>query len=338
MLYSVVLVWNAPNKASGCRLRAGRGRVQNPTNRRASHLRSSLVPHTPEDYWTSYEAEDPIEDLSRLLAFIESVSDQSEQVVWRGVADHRWALHSRLYRKVIASAATPSTERDLQKAEAAVVETAREWGLDRVPSGLSGLELLAKLQHTGSPTRLIDVTHNPLVAAWFACESNGAGADGRIFAIDYSGLELIDDGITEVPWLAEGNSMRDEFGKDAVWVWTPPPVDPRMAAQSGAFLVGPVPTTVSGGKWYNADDTTYQAGGATGRYTVAEVRRLTSVSVRAYETMRRGEKYRQNPLVSVRVASAAKAHLRARLGSAFNLKMSLLFPDAYGLAMHLDRT
>lgn len=296
------------------------------------------MPHSPEAYWVSYEAEDPIQDLPRLLGFVESVSSHSERVVWRGVADHRWPLHSRLYRKALALATVPPTERELQKAEAKVLDAARAWGLDRVPSGLSGLELLAKLQHTGSPTRLIDVTHNPLVAAWFACDPGTALEDGRLFAIDYSGLDLIDFGSIEVPWLKEGHPLRDEFDKDSVWVWTPPPVDPRMAAQSGAFLVGPVPTTKSGGKWYNADDTTYLAGGATGRYTVAEVRKLTSVSVRAYETMRRGVKYRQNPLVSVRVSATAKEHLRGRLETAFNLRMSLLFPDAFGLAMYLDRS
>lgn len=57
----------------------------------------------------------------------------------------------------VAAAVRP-TEKALQVRERMIVGKAREWGLDRVPTGLSGLELLAKLQHTGSPTRLIDAS------------------------------------------------------------------------------------------------------------------------------------------------------------------------------------
>lgn len=42
-------------------------------------------------------------------------------------------------------------------------------------------ELLAIAQHNGIPTRLLDWTHNPLVAAFFACMENFE-TDGAIFA------------------------------------------------------------------------------------------------------------------------------------------------------------
>lgn len=46
-------------------------------------------------------------------------------------------------------------------------------------------EILAKMQHYGVPTRLLDVTINPLIALYFACGGNGAtnGEDGVVFVI-----------------------------------------------------------------------------------------------------------------------------------------------------------
>jgi len=43
-------------------------------------------------------------------------------------------------------------------------------------------EILAKMQHYGVPTRLLDVTSNPLVALYFACH-NHKSEDGKVYVI-----------------------------------------------------------------------------------------------------------------------------------------------------------
>src|SRR5207247_327818 len=66
---------------------------------------------------------------------------------------------------------------------------------------LSVLSQLAVLQHYGTPTRIIDVTFNPLIGLWFAVEQqwgdDGAprneNVDGRLFAIDVSDRLINED-------------------------------------------------------------------------------------------------------------------------------------------------
>ena len=291
------------------------------------------LPHTPEAYWTSYEERDPIEDLSDLLSHIEYVGTQSDFTVWRGVSDHRWGLHSSLRRYIVRRGLPPPNETELANEEARILRQAREWGLNRAPSALSGLELIAKLQHSGSPTRLIDATHDPLVAAWFATSmapepdprpADYTEPDGRLFAMDHTNRQLADDGQPEPIW------RRDRWAgelENATWVWTPPPIDSRMAAQSGAFLVGQAPTATAT-QWYNSGD-------PRSRYIESEMRELTSIPIRAYKKIAPGATLRQNPLVSVRIGGGAKAHLRASIEKTFNLSPQRLFPDVFGLADHI---
>lgn len=61
-------------------------------------------------------------------------------------------------------------------------------------------EILSKMQHYGVPTRLLDVTTNPLVALYFACCSNQNVDDGVVYIIkkDKSEIKQYDSDVISI--------------------------------------------------------------------------------------------------------------------------------------------
>lgn len=58
------------------------------------------------------------------------------------------------------------------------------------------LDLLVKLQHYGIPTRLLDITSNPLVALYFSCNNN-LDIDGEIFIFGSHFAQSYNDAMVE---------------------------------------------------------------------------------------------------------------------------------------------
>lgn len=93
---------------------------------------------------------------------------------------------------------------------------------------LSEWDLLAMAQHHGLPTRLLDWSTNPLVAAFFAVSSAPGGTSARVYA--FQATEVVDTDRVDSP-----------YDVDRVSVFIPPAVAPRIVAQRGVFTVHPDP-------------------------------------------------------------------------------------------------
>lgn len=185
---------------------------------------------------------------SRLIGAMAWFSSQAEhQYVWRGQGDAAWVIQPRLNRHVAVSLGLTGV-RAIEDQEREILGHVRHqrWHL-RDGQPLDALTLAAVLQHHGVPTRMLDVTRDPLVAGFFAAESvasGGSEADGAVVALRIPGGNVM-------CYKPDGESLAKALKFSPADVpyalWEPPSFDPRIITQRGAFLV---PNVSRGGTGY----------------------------------------------------------------------------------------
>lgn len=144
-------------------------------------------------------------------------------VVYRGQRVIEWPLQPRIGRyKRVRSKTVVHEERTVLRMfkERAVphlsVFPANDW------------DWLALAQHHGLPTRLLDWSRNPLVAAYFAVEDEH-DSDSVVYAFrDKTHVDVAQWG--------------DPFSRSEIDRFLPPHVSPRIIAQNGMFTAHPDPS------------------------------------------------------------------------------------------------
>ena len=174
---------------------------------------------------------------------------------YRGQREAQWPLHSGATRRLIRE----HGELILEDPEYAdfylsyhrdiLVEPARTRGYG-IEAGrdLTDLELLAKLQHFGAETGLLDFSWSPLVALWFAVENGDS--DGKLFVIDV-GYPI---GIARVAAGGPAPELREIFaapqGGQPILYWEPTSSGDALARilrQRSVFVIGrPLVTLIAG--------------------------------------------------------------------------------------------
>jgi FRG domain len=176
--------------------------------------------------------------------------------VYRGASDARRPLLTSLDR--LGGANPPHTKREL---EAHILRNFKRYSRPHLPTApVNDWETLVAAQHHGVPTRLLDWTYSPLVAAHFATTDVHAGRDRAVWRLDWQQVHrafklptlafLIEDlartfGSDEhpfTPWSlfdaasGSGRSARTDI-RDFACMIEPPSLDARIIAQAAVFTL-----------------------------------------------------------------------------------------------------
>ncbi|HYI64116.1 MAG TPA: FRG domain-containing protein [Allosphingosinicella sp.] len=166
--------------------------------------------------------------------------------MWRGQANIEWPIHSSAYRRLALEKAAP-TDDDITYYEKNLLKRATHRGF-RIFDGheLSDFDFLARLQHHGAATRLLDATRNALVGLYFACNQmpSRTGALIGFHAYELGGYE-------GAPVEGGYDATIGDLGRYRhPQTWEPPNVTPRIAAQHSQFLYSSISSDPRGSLWF----------------------------------------------------------------------------------------
>jgi hypothetical protein len=172
-------------------------------------------------------------------AFLEHITKPPySNWAFRGERDERWPLYSSVSRYLqnfnVARPAWPEQEERILR----IFKRKAHQFLDKPPAVDDDFHWLALMQHHGAPTRLIDFTWSPYVAAFFALERTLG--DGVVWALNPA---RIDSSRAPQPARMDpriGGNFHRYFLKGNhrfIWMGEPYSMNRRLIAQSGTFAV-----------------------------------------------------------------------------------------------------
>ena len=202
-----------------------------------------------------------LQELQGCLQELQGLTGSEDNYAYRGQENAEWKeVESGASRRL----GNPSLPKEdfISFHEEELLEPARMDGYgDGVSRPLYDLELLAKLQHYGAATCLIDFTRNFHVAMWFACrpkeKEQGQEQDGKIVILDTSNenfllLEEKDlkedlkkvltfqtrDETTPLEKHLPQEKQTDPTPEPLWWHWSPHGLEQRILKQDSLFIFG----------------------------------------------------------------------------------------------------
>ncbi len=278
--------------------------------------------------------------LFRIISHIALLA-QERTYAWRGQSDSSWNLSPSLVRKIQGEGGLEEVTEDLVRdRELKILDEARRWGLGRdLGPSATDLHMLAVLQHHGVPTRLIDVTANPMTALWFSTEEHAPDEEGSVrrspgvlFAIDVTktdwhetfkyGEQTWSSVASPLGALYEQALTKSEKDRQMFRAFPALP-DERMKAQEGFFLGSAVPRR-------------HKAPGVVGINPLGSA--PGSENLRKLLLTEKGPgRPASVPFCAIVIPAALKDKLRDPLKRTYNRRRRVLFPDVDGFREALAR-
>ncbi|THF51044.1 FRG domain-containing protein, partial [Allorhizobium terrae] len=146
------------------------------------------------------------EYMSHVLNLNES---DGEEIFYRGHSNFKYSLVPSLFRNNKAGAYTHLPKEEIMVREILSVQDA-QFANDR-----SMLDRLVRMQHFGLPTRLLDITSNPLVALYFACsevkkDDDGNELDGEVIVLRAQSTDVLNFDSDRVSCITNLSLMKEE--------------------------------------------------------------------------------------------------------------------------------
>jgi hypothetical protein len=170
---------------------------------------------------------------------------------FRGERDARWPLYTTLSRYFQNFGVHPDAWPEQERRILRIFKRKAHVYVDQPPSPDDDFQWLALMQHHGAPTRLLDFTWSPYVAAFFALERTTG--DGVVWALNPARIEGSRDPESPIDPRVPGNFARHFLHNQRPFVWLGEPhtMNRRLIAQSATFVLPgmldmPVEKIVSG--------------------------------------------------------------------------------------------
>lgn len=160
--------------------------------------RGAASPPAPEDLPEPEPTERQVNSVGAFITTVLELKKQGKEVFYRGHSSKaKYRLEPSVFRKDTAGNYMHLDSEDRLYREL-LVSNSSDFQVD-----VYSLDRLVRMQHYSLPTRLLDITSNPLIALYFACRSHGERREGDavvaeepgeviVFFIDQAGIKYFD--------------------------------------------------------------------------------------------------------------------------------------------------
>ena len=179
---------------------------------------------------TTEKKETVLAEIGDIQSYVKLVLEnvRSGDYIYRGHASKDWELKPSVGR---IDGYSPNMEKEM------FLRFKRNYYSYTTERPESDMDLLFLAQHYGLPTRLIDFTYNPMIALYFACESEPE-VDGRVYVHSIEKMVLMDtDSNSKMP-----RSIDEVFNNiEGARFVIPNYTDARYKNQKALFLLSDKP-------------------------------------------------------------------------------------------------